>query len=354
MRIVHLNPYHFPYMGGIEHRVHEVCRRLSPKHEMIVLTGQLPGTSADEVMDGYRVLRLPSRFINIYNPPFVSTKGVLDALNELEPDVVDFHYRWAPSYTSAMRKYEGKWVFTFHNTYGEGNGPMRAMSIANDALFCRHIRSQPIICITQFVKRDLMARGFREELLEVIPPGIDTVQKHGGEEDYLLFLGRLVPTKGLEYLVKAMTAVDGNLIIAGDGPSRAKLEKLVKSQRVEGKVKLVGRVDEEEKVKLLSNCKAFVMPSLFESYGLAAAEAMSYGKPVVASSVGGLPEVVGEGGVLVPPKDPAALAQALVRMLKDPGMRKDLGSRAAEHIKMYSWANVARDNEALYRRIVEE
>jgi hypothetical protein len=60
---------------------------------MIVLTGQLPGTPADEVMDGYRVLRLPSRFINIYNPPFVSTKGILDALNELEPDVVDFHYR---------------------------------------------------------------------------------------------------------------------------------------------------------------------------------------------------------------------------------------------------------------------
>lgn len=354
MRVVQLNPFHFPYMGGIEHRVHEVCHRLADRHEMIVLTAQLPGTAAEEEMDGYRVVRLPSRFINFYNPPYVSTKGVLEALENLRPDVVDFHYRWAPSYTQAMRRYRGRWVFTFHNTYGEGNGPMRAMSILNDASFCRYIRDRHVICITQFVKRDLISRGFKEELLDVIPPGIDTVQKEGGEEDYLLYLGRLVPTKGLEHLIKAMHEVDGRLIIAGDGPSRARLEKAVRSDGVSDRIEILGRVDEETKVRLLANCKVFVMPSLFESYGLAAAEAMSYSKPVVASQVGGLPEVVGDGGILVPPRDPAALARALNSLLSDDDRRKELGARAAEHIKGYSWANVARDNEALYRKVIGE
>lgn len=107
MRVVLLNPFHYPYMGGIEHRLHEVSCRLASKHEMIVLTSQLPGTPEEEERDGYRIVRLPSKFTDIYNPPFVTTPGVLEALEGLDPDVVDFHYRWAPSYNKAIKRYRG-------------------------------------------------------------------------------------------------------------------------------------------------------------------------------------------------------------------------------------------------------
>ncbi|MBI0583941.1 MAG: glycosyltransferase family 4 protein [Methanomassiliicoccus sp.] len=354
MRIVQLNPYHYPYMGGIEHRLHETARGLSGKHEMIVLTSQLPGAPAEEERDGYRIVRLPSRFTEIYNPPYVSTPGVLEALERLSPDVVDFHYRWAPSYTKAMREYGGKWVFTFHNTYGEGQGAGRVMSLANDALFCRHIRKKRVICITEFIRCDLMKRGFPPEKLDVIPPGIDLPATAGAEGEHILFVGRLVGTKGLKYLIRAMANVDGKLVIVGDGPEKGRLEGQARSSGVADKVEFTGRVSEERKVELLSTCRLFTMPSLFESYGLAAAEAMAWGKPVVASKVGGLPEVVGNGGLLVPPKDSAALAGALNELLADDGSRHAYGRAAKEHIQRFSWSNVMTALDDTYRRVAEE
>lgn len=354
MRIVQLNPFHYPYMGGIEYRLHEVAKGLSAKHEMIVLTSQLPGTSKEEERDGYRIIRLPSKFYGNYNPPYVVTPGVLEALERLEPDVVDYHYRWAPSYTKAIRRYKGKWIFTFHNTYGEGEGLGRAVSLVNDRLFCRHIRDRRVICITKFIRSDLLRRGFRPELLDVVPHGIDLQGGEGAEGDYLLYLGRLVGTKGLPYLVKAMDKVEGRLIIVGDGPERERLERLARSSGVSEKIEFTGRVSTERKAELLSNCKAFVMPSLFESYGIAVTEAMVWGKPVVASNVGGLPEVVGKGGMLVPPRDSNALASALSTMLRDDALRRSYAEAARQHMRRFSWPTVISDLEAIYRRTAEE
>ena len=114
------------------------------------------------------------------------------------------------------------------------------------------------------------------------------------------------------------------------------------------KVVFTGHVSEEEKRRLMASCKVFAFPSMFESFGLAAAEAMAYGKPVVASNVGGLPEVVGDGGILVPPASPQELAAALDRLLKDDGLRHELGRRARDHIRPFSWDNIAAKIERIY------
>ena len=91
-----------------------------------------------------------------------------------------------------------------------------------------------------------------------------------------------------------------------------------------------------------------VMPSLFESLGLAAAEAMSYGKPVVASDSGGLPEVVGDGGIVVPAKDPKRLAEAINALLRDDSRRHDLGAKAKARAARYSWDLAADEMEKIY------
>ena len=91
-----------------------------------------------------------------------------------------------------MNHYRGKWTFTFHNTYGEGHGLNRAVSLINDAMFCRRIRAQRVICITEFIKGDLVKRGFSPDMLDVIPPGIDLEEGEGTEGDHILFIGRLV------------------------------------------------------------------------------------------------------------------------------------------------------------------
>jgi glycosyltransferase involved in cell wall biosynthesis len=351
MRIVQLNPYHFPYMGGIEHRLHDYSKRLGQKHEVIVLTSQLPGTAEVEEMDHYTVHRLRSKFINFYNPPYVTTPGLLEALKELDPDIVDFHYRWAPSYTKTMRKYDGKWVFTFHNTYGEGAGPSRLLSIANDRLFCRHLKDHRVVCITPFIRDDLIARGFNADLLDVVLPGVDLPSVSATEEDFILFTGRLVGTKGLPYLLEAMKHINTSLVICGDGPERERLETLASRLGVAAKVRFAGRVSEEEKARLMASCKMFVLPSLFESFGVAAAEAMYSGKPVVASRVGGLGDLVSDGGILVRPKNAQAIAEAVNRLLGDEGLRSEMGRRAKEIARRYDWDHVIDEVERIYLEV---
>ena len=353
MRIVQVNAFHYPYRGGIEHRVHHIAKRLAKKHELIILTGQLPDTSASEEMDGYTVKRLPSKQANIYNPPYIKTPGLLKALDELQPDIVDFHYRWAPTYNKAARHYSGKKAFTYHNTYGEGVGLTKIPSIVNDFFWSKHLKEfQKIVCVSEFVRQDLMARGFSPEQLVTVPNGIDMPpEMETSDDNFILFVGRLVGTKGLPYLLKAMKTVDSKLVICGGGPDLDKLQRMAGKLGLKDKVKFPGRVSEQEKHKLFSSCSLFVLPSIYESFGIAAAEAMSYGKPVVASNVGGLPEVVKGGGMLANPKDPEDLAKQITHLLNDPEKRKLLGIKAKELASGYTWDRSAEQMDNLYQSI---
>lgn len=355
MRIVQLNPFHYPFMGGIEHRIHHISSILAKKHEVFVVTGQLPGTAEEEEIGGYRVIRLPSRFYTQYNPPHIVTEGIQDKLKELSPDVVDFHYRWAGSYRKAMRRHQGRKVFTFHNTFGEGDGLMGILSSLNDIAYSRFLRSfDRVVCVSEFVRRDLEERGFSPQLLEAVPNGVEPPVTAGDEGDFILFLGRLVKTKGLEYLLKAMVDIEARLVLAGGGPEEQRLRRLVRSNGLEEKVEMPGRVSEEEKHRLLSECRLFVFPSVWESYGIAAAEAMSYGKAVVATNVGGLPEVVGDAGVLVPSRDDRALTKAVNGLLSDDALRRELGSRAKEKASGYTWERSAKEMERIYNEILSK
>ncbi|MBQ7405495.1 MAG: glycosyltransferase, partial [Candidatus Methanomethylophilaceae archaeon] len=104
MRFVDVNPYFYPFKGGIENRMHDTARLLTERgHEVIILTGRLPDTESEEITpEGYRIVRLESRLIDIYNPPFISSKGVLETLQSLDADVVNYNYRWAPSYNKDL------------------------------------------------------------------------------------------------------------------------------------------------------------------------------------------------------------------------------------------------------------
>ncbi|MFO7618426.1 MAG: glycosyltransferase family 4 protein [Thermoplasmata archaeon] len=350
MRIVEVNAFHYPYMGGIEHRVHHISKRLAGRHEVTVLTGQLPDTPAAEDMDGYAVERLKSRFLNIYNPPYIKTPGLLEAVERLKPDIVDFHYRWAPTYNRAARRYSGKKVFTFHNTYGEGTGLTKFPSLVNDYLWRKPLGGfSKIVCVSEFVRRDLVKRGFDPGKLVTVPPGIEMPpDMETSDGDYILFVGRLVGTKGIPHLLKAMRDIDSKLVVCGGGPDLKALTKAAERHGLEGKVNFPGRVSEEEKMRLFAGCSVFVLPSLYESYGLAAAEAMSWGKPVVASDVGGLPEVVGKGGLLARPGDPKDLAEKINTLLGDGTMRRAMGKRAREIALGYTWDRTAEIMEKVY------
>lgn len=336
-----VNPFFYPFRGGIEHRIHDTARLLAQRgHDVTVLTGRLPDTEEEEITeDGYRIVRLKSRLINVYNPPIISSEGVLETLESMDADVVNYNYRWAPSYNKGLARYDGKKVFTYHNTWGEGMGWQRRLSEFNDNMFRKTLDTfDHIICVSEFVQRDLIARGIPAGKTSMIPSCLNSFPDVSSEEgDFILSLGRLVKTKGLKYLIEAMKDVDCKLYICGKGPEYKRLSRQISDGGLDDRVILKGYVSEEEKQKLMSTCRTFVVPSLWESLGLATVELMSYGRPVVSSDAGGLPDTVGDGGITVPPKDPKALADAINRLLSDDDLRHETGKRARAHAETYDW-----------------
>lgn len=353
MRIVEVNAFHYPFIGGIENRLHHICRRLGREHEVFVLTSRLPGTEEREEMDGYTVIRLPSRYLNIYNPPYVRISKVREALDELKPDIVDLHYRWSGSLIKGVLGYQGPKVYTCHNTLGEGVGLTHYASELNDRMFLRHLdKFDRVVCVSDYMKKDVAARGFSEDRLQTIYNGVEIPEAPCRDGDYLLSLGRLVRLKGLDALIRAMQNTKCQLRICGEGPERRDLERLSQRLGLTDRIDFMGWISEEEKHRMLCECRMFVIPSVHEAYGMVAAEAMSYGKPVIASNTGGLPEVVGDAGMLIPPQDEKALAEAISSLDGDAEKRLAMGRAARERMKAFSWDEMARRTGVLYSELV--
>lgn len=354
MRIVEVNAFHYPFIGGIENRLHHICRRLGKEHEVFVLTSRLPGTEEREEMDGYTVVRLPSSFLNIYNPPYVRISKVKEALRELGPDIVDLHYRWAGSLIRGVLGYEGPKIYTCHNTLGEGVGLTHYASELNDRLFLRHLhRFDRIVCVSDYMRNDVAARGFSKDRLLTIYNGVDVPDAPCLDGSYILSLGRLVRLKGLDSLIRAMEHTDCQLRICGEGPERRNLERLSQHLGLTDRIDFMGWISEEEKFRMLCECRMFVIPSVHEAYGMVAAEAMSYGKPVIASNTGGLPEVVGDAGMLIPAQNERALAEAINSLDRDPERRRLLGQAAKERMRAFSWDEMAKRTLETYQDVVK-
>ena len=357
LKIVEANPFFYPYQGGIEHRMHMTSKLFAKRgHDVTVLTSRLPDTPEEEETEyGYRIVRVPAKFINIYNPPYVRTKGVLEKLNGISPDIVNYNYRWAPSFDGDMARYRGKKNFTYHNMWGEGVGIQGWMSERNDNLYKKKLLTYDhIVAITDCVRDDLVRRGIDPSKITVIDNCLETFPELSDEEgEFILNLGRMVKTKGLDYLIEAMRQVDYKLVMCGKGPESKKVEKLIRKYGLQDRVDMKGWVSEEEKLRLMSTCKFFVMPSIYEAYGLAALEALSYGKPIVCTDVDGLPGNVKDAGYYVKPKDSEGLAKGINEMLADDALRKQLSKNAIKVSRAFTWDDQIAKTERLYRAIVD-
>jgi glycosyltransferase involved in cell wall biosynthesis len=199
-----------------------------------------------------------------------------------------------------------------------------------------------VICVSNALAD--AARQAGAENVTVIPNGIEIPDQVGPEADppYVLFAGRLSPEKGITDFMAATNGL--NVVVAGDGPLRDQ----VPSGR--------GFVDHDALNRLYSAAAVVACPSRAEGFGMVCAEAMSHGRPVVASGVGGLLDLVidEETGLRVPPRDPRALREALERLLADRALRERLGTAARAHVtELCAWPRVTERTIAEYRRALE-
>jgi glycosyltransferase involved in cell wall biosynthesis len=200
-------------------------------------------------------------------------------------------------------------------------------------------RAEAVVCPSSALAGDATRLGARQ--IEVVPSGVELPAEVGEEANppEVLYAGRLSPEKGVLELVEAAEGM--NLIVAGDGPLRDRIPHAL------------GFVPPAELARLYARAAVVACPSRREGFGVACLEAMAHGRPVVASGVGGLLDLVvnGETGILVEPGNVPALRAALERLLADPALRRQLGEagrrRAAEH---FSWDSVTRKTLDVYAR----
>ncbi len=172
---------------------------------------------------------------------------------------------------------------------------------------------------------------------------------------YLLCVASFVPLKGQDVLLRAFAEVRRrhpalDLLFAGGGRTRPRCESLCRQLGLEGAVRFLGVRPAGEVRRLLAGAEIVIAPSRWEAFGLVLLEAMAAGRPVIASRVGGVPEVVEdfETGLLVPPDDPSALADAIGRLLDDATLGARLGRCGREVAERCSWEAIARRYVAAY------
>jgi len=198
-------------------------------------------------------------------------------------------------------------------------------------------RARLVIAASTALADDARRLGARE--VRVIPGGVDLPEAVGEEAEppEVLYAGRLSKEKGVLELVEASPGL--NLVVVGDGPLRAQVPQAR------------GFVPNDELQRLYARAAVVVCPSRREGFGMSCLEAMAQGRPVVASDVGGLKDLVvhGETGLLVPPGDPVALRAAIVQLLGDRDLRGRLGTAARERVReRFSWKTVTDATVAAY------
>ncbi len=197
------------------------------------------------------------------------------------------------------------------------------------------------------------------DLAELESPGL----AHGGDAQrmFILSIASHDEWKGLHVLIRAMALLRDRsemvpLVLAGDGPQRSELEQLAASLGLHQQVQFIGYQSRPAVVRLLNECTVFVHPSLFEPLGIVVIEALACGKPVVATAVDGIPEIVenGRDGILVEPGDARGLAVAICQLLGDATLRERLGRAGRARVKdAFRWQRMGESYVHAYEELLE-
>jgi glycosyltransferase involved in cell wall biosynthesis len=283
-------------------------------------------------------------------------------------DIVHAHsYGFFPTYagTFVHEIRNRPLVITTHSDAGRHNLQKLIYDATVPTLTLR--RATRIIAITKEEVRYLIRLGVQSKRISVIPNGINLAEFEGKLErphnsDFLsiLFVGRVYPNqKGLETLIRAVSQIARSVnwrldIVGEDWSGAAGVLELARKLGIHDRVQVLGELSRANLVEAYQTADLFVLPSLFEPFGIVLLEAMASGLPIVASRVGGIPEVVEEGktGLLVEPGNPEELRKALETLLSDTNLRNRMGQAGRERAVLFSWTTIVPQIQKVYEEVI--
>ena len=341
-------------IGGAERIVYQLSSDLKDEFNSVHVasTGGLwESELATQGIQHHKILDIDSK-----NP--VTVLKLLFSIHQIiknnEITIVHTHHRMAAFYIRLLKLVHPKLihVYTAHNVFKDklplyGFALKNAKSVAVGEAVNKNLKEDVGITDSRVIYNGVVLKETDDQVDEII--------SYGGIK--LGCIARLSEQKGLTYLLDAMsllTVKDIRLFIVGDGELRNELENKVKKLDLQDSVTFLGyRKDIAECINSFDFC---VLPSVFEGFGLVAIEAFMNSKTLVATAIPGLNEVVtNENGILVPAKDPAALASAIDKLATDATLRQELASQAKkDYENRFSYSMFLENYRALYREIQGE
>jgi Glycosyltransferase len=386
MRICLVNALFYPFCGGIEKHMFGLSRELVKQgHDVTIITAKMTDSPEYEVINGVKVHRIPCIEVKVpglYPPPWVISPLFALRLKRLDRqynfDLIHLHNRFFMDYDTAAiyaKLAKKPFLITIHNPRPVGISlPITVVGVAYDMLIGRwpFVLADTIISVSDWSCRDISRYGVRMDKMVTIPNAIDVSafgptestslrEQFGiGNSPMLLFVGRMIAQKGIEYLLDAMPEVlkthpDAKLLLIGKGNSLKSLKRRAASLGIEENAIFAGYLSEEKLKEAYGTCDVFVLPSIVEPFGMVILEAMACHKPVVCTDSGGVNEIVEDNGsgFLVPVKDHMALAEKINLVLSDDALRRRLGERGrmiAE--ERYDWKQVATRVQKVYAETI--
>lgn len=373
MRVAMVNDEFYPDASGVPTYIMGLGRALVKLGvEPVIVAHAHPGLAKEEEIDGMFIKRLKGFVMPIFDraiSPHIA-RELHKCIKYGGFDVVhgqDIYSSMALQSVFSARKCGIPSVLTCHSVHN-CNG---FWELIHKPLLLPIKRADRVIAVSNASANFCRAFGVPEGKIEIIPNGLDPsgfnlddgsrirADLGIGSRPLIMTAIRLVKRKGPRYLVTAFSKVlrrmpDAMLVIAGDGPEAKNLRRLTKKLGIGSSVLMLGSLPHKQVLKLMTAADVFVLPSLMESFGLVLLEAMMAGTPIVCTHVGGVPEVIENGvnGLMVPPADDDALANAILMILNDRNLAKRLSRNGLKIVReRFDWKKTAKKTLAVYETI---